>query len=103
MNATLNTTGLTPLVVGSVEKFQLQAFTNNLPWDLTGGTVNLLVADPSGTVTTYPATIAGGGAYYNFTIVGPAGSWARAWSCVDSSGIKQISRPIPFNVVTSPA
>lgn len=101
-NTQLVTTGLVPLTIGSIERFQHQGFLGGVPWDFTGGTVNLIVADPSGNKTTYPATIAGMNAYVDYTVVAPAGDWKRAWSVVDANGITQVSRPIPFGVESSP-
>jgi len=103
MNEAATTTGLIPLTIGSMETFQLQAYKNRLPWDLTGGSAQLLLADPTGSLTTINATIVGQGAQANWTVGGLSGTWARAWKVTDSSGIVQISRPIAFAVISSPA
>ncbi len=102
-NTGVVTTGLLPLTIGSVESFEQQANLNSLPWDLTAGTVSLLMTDPNGTSYSYPATISGGCSQVTWTVVGPVGVWLRAWSTTDSNGIKQVSRPIPFIVASSPS
>jgi hypothetical protein len=102
-NTQVVTTGVQPLVIGSNEPLQQQAFLGGLPWNLTGGSAQLLLRDPNGTEHTYTASInAGGNAYYNWTAIGPAGGWTRAWSCTDASGFTQITPPIYFEVVASP-
>lgn len=103
-NTNLVTTGITPYTVGSVERFQLQAFRNGLPWPLqaNGATVTLLVKDPDGTVTTYNPTVVGTGAYYDWTVPDdPVGDFTRAWRIVDGATV-QVSRPIAFSTVESP-
>lgn len=105
MNTNITTTGQTPLTIGSIETFQASAFKNGLPWDLTGGVVNLILEDPSGSQTTISGTISGNGATATWTVTGPentSSGWRRAWSITDAAGVKQISRPISFNVIASP-
>ncbi len=102
MNTALVTTGLTPLVIGSVERFQLQAYLNALPWLLDGGTVLLTISDPFGVQTIIVASIIGNGAQATWTVVGPAGNFTRAWTVTDANGVKQKSRPIVFSVTASP-
>ena len=103
MNVQVVTTGLVPLTVNSVDRFELSGFLNGIPWVLTGGTVNLLLVDSLGGTYTFPATIAGGTASYTWTVTTPVGLWYRAWDVTDQNGLRQVTRPIPFDVVTSPA
>jgi hypothetical protein len=103
MNDALVTTGLIPLCIGSIETFQLQPFLDKLPWNLTGGSANLLMTDPNGTNYNFPATIVNGGAQYTWTVIGPAGNWTRAWEVTDAIGITQVSNPIVFSVISSPS
>ena len=103
MNPTYATTGDIPLCIGSTEKFVVQAYANGLPWDLTGGSVQLLLADAAGNLTTINATIAGQGAYANWTVAAPAGRWTRAWKVEDAAGVIQYSVPKVFTVISSPA
>lgn len=101
-NTNLITTGVTPLCVGSAERFQLQAFRNGLPWNLSAATVTLSIKDNTGATTVYSATITGQGAYLDWTVpASPVGEWTRAWRIVDGS-IVQVSRPIAFTTVDSP-
>jgi hypothetical protein len=101
-NTNLITTGVSPLCVGSVEKFQLQAALDSLPWDLTGGTVTLTFRDPTGVQTVYPASISGGCAFVTWTVIDPPGDWRRTWTVTDAAGIHQVSQPVPFTVIDSP-
>ncbi len=106
MNVRLVTTGLVPLVTGSYEDFVLSPFLNGLPWDLTGGSVQLVIADPAANLFSYSATIVGYGARQTWAV--PAafaspGSWSRAWVITDAQGRHQVSRPIVFEVIGSPA
>lgn len=103
MQNQLVTTGIRPLTIGSVELFQAQPFLNQLPWDWTGGTVQLLMTDPNGNNYTFPATVQNMGAVFQWTVTGPVGAWVRAWKVVDAQGRKQISLPIVFNVISSPS
>src|SRR6516162_1772381 len=99
-NTTYTTTGLTPLTIGSTELINFSAFLGSLFWDLTGGSATLLLADPQGTAYSVTGTIAGGGGFANWAVVGPAGNWTRAWKLVDASGVIQYSRPIAFAVIS---
>ncbi len=110
-NTTLVTTGLFPLCVGSVETFCLSATLNLLPWNLQGGTVSVIVADPSGNKTTYaavygvpPAAPVGYGScwYLQYTVADPPGDWRRSWVITDVLGVHQVSQAVPFTVVDSP-
>jgi len=106
VNSGLVSTGVTPIAVGSVETFKLQAYNNGLPVDLTGGTVSLKLRDPLGNVTTVSATISGGIATATWTVTAVAGqdgiaNWTRCW-VVSGGGITQTSRPIGFATTTSP-
>lgn len=102
MNTGIVTTGILPLIVGSVEVFQLQAFADVLPWNLAGGTVTLNLIDPNGAVYSYPATISGGSVRVTWTVLNVTGTWRRSWTITDSSGVHQVSRPIVFEVQSSP-
>lgn len=102
MNVSLTTTGLVPLVVGSVELMQLQAFNNGIPWDLTGGSVTLNMKAPGGATYSYTATITGMGAQYSWTVLATTGNWTRSWSVTDAQGRHQVSRAIVFDVENAP-
>jgi hypothetical protein len=102
MNTRLVTTGLVPLIIGSQETFQLKPLLNGLPWDLTGGTVTLILLDPTGAQTTISGTIAGRGATAPWTVTGPVGNWTRCWHVSDGSGLVQYSQPLVFTVSSSP-
>ena len=102
MNTGVVTTGLVPLTIGSVETFQLVVDLNGLPHSLSAGTASLTFSDPNGNQTTYGATIPGDDALVTYTIIGPPGSWKRAWTWTDSVGVHQVSQSIPFAVVSSP-
>lgn len=102
MDAAKVTTGLKPKVLGSAYTFQLQPRKNGLPWDLTGGSAVLYLADPSGTVTTIPAAIVGRGAMAAWVATGSEGMWTRAWKAVDAAGIVQYSPPISFRLILGP-
>ncbi len=101
MNIKQVTTGLVPLAIGSDEVFQLQGILDALPWDLTGGTVSVVLSDPTGALTTIAATILGRGAQASWTVVAPVGRWSRTWQIEDSTGLHQVSLPIPFDVVSA--
>jgi hypothetical protein len=102
MNTAQVTTGLIPLTIGSTQTFQCDPLLNGLPWDLSNGSALLILADPSGNETIITATVIGVGATASWTVVGPAGTWVRAWQLTDSTGLIQVSQPIPFAVVSSP-
>ncbi len=98
------TSGLTPLTVSSIELFVLQADLDGLPWNFVGGTVNLLFTDPNGNNSSVSATIGADGVpRASWTVPNVVGNWTRAWQCLDSLGVFQVSRPITFNVVSSPS
>ncbi len=101
MNLRLVTTGLVPLTIGSDEVFQLQGILDQLPWDLTAGTVDLVLSDPTGALTTISATITGRGAQAAWTVAAPAGRWLRTWHIQDASGLTQVAQAIPFDVVAA--
>jgi len=104
LNPKIVTTGLVPLAITSNELFEHQPFQNELPWNLAGGSANLLLTDPTGVTITLPATIgADGVARVNWTVTGPAGTWLRAWDVTDNTGIHQRGLPIPFSVISSPS
>jgi hypothetical protein len=100
------TTGITtspvPLTVGSDELFQLVAFKDGVPWDLTGGAVTLKLQDPTGAVTSVSGTVSASGATAPWTVTAPAGTWLRAWHVLDAAGVHQVSRPIAFIVTDTP-
>ncbi len=107
MNTQIVTTGLTPLTINSNETFQLQPFANGLVWDLTGGAATLRMVDPNGVTYSYVAPIVGppggAGAQYTWTVLSPAGDWKRAWDITNAAGTRQVTRPIPFTVISSPS
>jgi hypothetical protein len=102
INTSQVTTGLAPLVIGSVDTFQQDPKLNRLPWDLTGGTATLTLQDPNGVQTVLSAQVLGFGAKVAWTVAGAIGTWTRAWTLIDGSGLKQVSRPRPFVVTGSP-
>lgn len=97
------TIGLTPLVESSTLIFAPQIKRGGLPWDLRGGTVDLLLADPGGALTTISATLVGNQVRASWTVVGPVGTWTRAWNCTDAQGVHLRSSPEAFLVGTAPA
>jgi len=102
MNTSLVTTGITPVAVGSMQVFQASPVLNGQPWDLTGGSANLLMTDPVGGTYDIIATVIGFGAAASFTIPNVVGSWVRAWKLTDATGLVEYSLPITMNVVASP-
>lgn len=102
MNTQITTTGLVPLCLGSQETFELRPILGGLPWLLQGGTVTLSLADPQGNVTVIAATVGAYNALAPWTVAGLVGGWTRAWTVTDSTGLKQVSRPIAFDVLSSP-
>lgn len=103
MNNALVTTNLTPLTIGSIETFELDPTLDGLPWNMAGGVVTLLMTDPLGFGYTLPATVSGYMATVNWVVIGPAGTWLRAWKVQDASGIIQYSQPIIFEIIPSPS
>lgn len=102
MNVALNTTGLVPFTVGSVNLFTSKAFANGLPWDLTGGTVTLNMKDSNGAFYSYPATITGMVAQVSWTVLNVPGRWTRSWTVTDAQGRHQVSRAYTFDVEPAP-
>ncbi len=102
MQTALITTGLIPLTVGSTQLFEAAPFLDGLPWDLSGGSASLILADPTGALTTIPATIIGFGCTAAWTVAAPIGTWVRAWRLTSADGITQYSEPITFGVISSP-
>jgi hypothetical protein len=97
------TTGIKPFAVGSVEQFQLRVDLNGLPHSLAGGSATISFQDPNNNVTgPFAASIVGDDAFYTYTIVSPLGTWTRSWTWIDSAGVKQVSLPIQFVVLSSP-
>jgi hypothetical protein len=83
---------------------------DNLPWNIAAGVVKLLMTDPNGVNTVIgavlgPADILGNiyTAVASWVVIGPVGAWVRAWDVTDQNGIRQVSRPIVFNVISSPS
>ncbi len=101
-NSSLVTTGPTRYFVGSSIQFQLDAELNQLPWDLTGGSGSLKMTAPDASTVTISATIQGRGAVAAWTVSNIPGVWVRAWDVTDSTGVRQVSEPITFEVVVSP-
>lgn len=96
-NAPVNT-----LTVGSTELFQLIATLDGNVWNITGGTVTLILADPNGNETSITASsVYDGGAQAPWMVLNTPGVWKRAWKVV-AGGITQYSEPITFTVVSSP-
>lgn len=102
MSTSQVTTGIAPLVIGAGTTFTLVPFKDLIAWALTGGSGNLLLKDPNGMPYTLPATIALFSATVNWTVIAPAGTWTRAWSITDGTGLTLISKPISFTVTASP-
>lgn len=99
MNNYLVTTGVKPLMVGSVEVFQVQPWLGAQPWNLTGGSATLLLRDPDQNLYTIPAAVnSGGGATAQWTVANVPGDWIRAWMLADATGRSQTSNPIVFSV-----
>lgn len=104
MNNGVVTTGIEPLIIGADHRFQLSAFKDGQPWNLTGGSAWIRLTDPTGVQTEYAASVSGFGATFPWTVPlltpnlqSAVGDWLRAWR-VDAGGIEQISQPIPFSV-----
>lgn len=100
------TPAASPLTVGSVYRFRLTAKKDGLVWNLTGATVQLLLRNPSGTTTTYSATVTdatAGVAEYTSAAANldTAGGWRRSWKVTQSS-IIQSSIPVQFSVQAAP-
>ncbi len=100
MNSALVTTGVKPLTIGSTELFQLTPYLNGLLWALSS--VTLYLVDPTGTVTTIAGTVLGYTNTAPWTVAGPAGTWVRAWKCVDANGVVQYTLPITMPSIDSP-
>ena len=97
----LTTTGEQPVTIGSNKTFQLQGWLNGLPWTITSAT--LLISDPNGVRYSFSGTInSGAGAYVNWVVTGPIGTWLFAWSAQDVNGTTEITDPGPLEVVSSP-
>jgi hypothetical protein len=104
LNTALVTTGLKPLTLGSTELFEAAPVLDLQPWNLAGGSAQLILADPIGSLTTITGTIGASGYSVTapWTVAGPVGNWTRAWRLVDATGIIQVSLPIVFEVQSSP-
>ena len=102
VNSSLVTTGPSRFTVGSSALFQLSGFLDKLPWDLTGGSARLLLADPNGQSYDYAATVQNRGAVYDWTVLNVAGTWVRSWKATGADGTVEYSIPITFSVVASP-
>lgn len=97
-NTTLVTTGIIPLTVGSIYRFQPSFVANGLPWNVDSAT--FLVKDANGTTTTYPMMVSGSSAYYDWTVPS-AGEWTYAFKGI-KNGTIQISRPYAMTTIDSP-
>ena len=94
---------MSDLTLGSTYTFKLSVTKDGVIWNLVGATVNLILANPSGIKTTIPAGGPyNGGASANWTAAGLTGEWLRAWDVTDAGGVRVISDPIGFNVISSP-
>jgi hypothetical protein len=102
-NNAFATTGLRPYSIGDNLLFQISPFKNGLPWDLTMGQATLLLSDPNGNNYSFPGSISAGQITYPWTVVGPVGTWTRAWKLKDASGIQEIQNATAFTVASSPA
>ncbi len=102
MNSAIVTTGPEEFTIGSTEVFQAKPIKSGLPWNLAGGSGNLLLTDPNGQSYVLPVTVDGFTARRAYTIATPAGTWVRAWDLTDATGVRQISRPLTFSVIVSP-
>ena len=98
MNEGIVTTGLKPLVVGSMKTFQLNATLDGIFWDLTGGSASVTLKDPGGNETVIPATIINGVAQATWKVAKPTGTWFRSWLATDATGLPQYTNPIAFDV-----
>ena len=95
-----------PLTVGSVYRFRLTAKKDGVVWNLTGATVQLLLRNPSGTTTTYAATLTEpteGIADYTSSTgdLSVIGGWRRSWKVTQGTVI-QNSLPVSFSVQAAP-
>jgi hypothetical protein len=95
------TTGAPTLPAGGSVQFQFNCTTNGVPTYLTGGTASLLVKDPTGTVTSYTASVGNGTAISQAIVFSILGSYTRTWQWV-SGGVTYKTLPIGFLVVASP-
>lgn len=104
MTAGQVTTGLSPLTVGSLYTFELAAYLNHLPWDLTGGACTLTLKDPTGATTTLAGTGLDGGCKAASAWAAPdlPGTWTRSWSLTDAAGLKQVQPAVAFAVAEAP-
>ena len=103
VQSALVTTGLEPICIGSMETWQVQPWLNGVPWNLAGGSATLKLTDPNGVNTSFAGTISGGGAFYVWTVIGPAGTWVRSWTLTDSTGLVQVMAPEAMVVISSPS
>jgi hypothetical protein len=97
-NTKVVTTGLKPLVIGSGITFEVSPFLNDLFWDITDGSASLVLVNPQGQTITLPATVLGVGAQANWSVIGPVGTWVRAWVLTDVNGFHEVSQPVIFQV-----
>lgn len=102
----MNNTFLTAanaFTVGSTEIFESTFLKDGILWDMTGATVRLKFADPNGAISIFAAfNTYLGGAQVSWTVPNIPGRWIRAWDITDSAGIRQVSKPMPFDVISSP-
>ena len=100
MNSARVTTGVKPLTIGSTELFQLTPYLNGILWQLSSATLYLV--DPTGTTITIAGSVSGYTNTAPWTVIGPEGTWVRAWKCVDAQGIVQYTLPFTMPVIASP-
>jgi len=96
------TTGLATYALGSQVNFLIRPLLNGLPWDLTGGSASLYLADPDGQITTLTAQILGMAAQVTWLAAGTPGTWTRAWLLGDKNNISKKTLPIGFGLLLSP-
>ena len=94
------------LVRGGTYRFTLTASVNGSAWDLTGASVVLTFTSPSGTATSYSATLDdadGGTAHYDgdASVLGRSGLWRRSWRVLQGD-VDVRTRPKRFVVVPAP-
>lgn len=104
MQNQLVTTGIIPLTLTSSVTFEETSLDNGLPWFLAGGSVSLILSDPTGTQTVIAGTILPDGytVQANWVVSGLVGTWTRAWDLTDGTGKHRRGLPKTFVVISSP-
>jgi hypothetical protein len=103
VNEGIVTTGLEPLTIGSSRTFELLILRDGVFWNLTGGSGHLLMTAPDGSSLSLPVVIQNSVAVVNWTVVGPVGAWKRAWDVTDATGVREVTQPVAFDVISSPS